>query len=199
MGVVVPLPNARTPWLIINGGWSDHHLRPSREIPWENRPNDLGVGIKVAICLEFLKIRNKQKTQNYEHKKLIVFERNTLLATKKSQKFGVSSVKFSDLKAAFSNKSWRHWSICGGFFPATKNPSRSWPSVDPPSRFELFTTGLPRPRGRGSQQELGEYQRRFATGGPDHLWYLVVEQGRWEWSRYVFPPDSDSYRGSYFQ
>ena len=55
-------------------GWSDHHLRPSREIPWENRPNDLGVGIKVAICLEFLKIRNKQKKQNYGHKKLIVLK-----------------------------------------------------------------------------------------------------------------------------
>eukprot|EP00434_Breviolum_minutum_P010336 symbB.v1.2.009120.t1/scaffold572.1/size185581/9 len=31
--------------------------------------------------------------------------------------------------------------------------------------FELFTTGLPRPRGRGSQQELGEYQRRLRQVG----------------------------------
>lgn len=31
--------------------------------------------------------------------------------------------------------------------------------------FELFTAGLPRPRGRGSQQELGEYQRRLRQVG----------------------------------
>lgn len=92
------------------------------------------------------------------------FERNTLLATKKSKNLECLPLNFQTWKLP----SAINRGVIGQFvegFPATKNPSKSWPSVDQTSRFELFTAGLPRPRGRGSQQELGEYQRRLRQVG----------------------------------